>query len=124
MRKWLVPNIFAIIIFIILLLLFNNRELPYEGGMFIDAFMLTGFFVIMGSLIIYVDHQGVFNIVTYGFKKVLRMIQRHPAEDFPESYFEYSEIRNSREKIILWPTVVTGIIYLTIGFIIYFILNF
>jgi len=123
MKRWLIPNIFAIIILGVMFLIFHNRELPYEGGMVIEAFTLTGFFVIMGAMIIYIDKAGVFNIVIYGFKKVFRMIQRNPSEDFPATYFEFNEKRKAREKITLWPTFTVGAIYITLGFVIYFILN-
>ncbi|MCK9536049.1 MAG: DUF3899 domain-containing protein [Bacilli bacterium] len=121
MKKWLVPNIVAVLIFIFIILLSVKKNLPYQGGMFVDAFMITGFFLWMGAGIIYIDQEGVFNIISYGVKKLFRVFKKDKSDDFPETYFEYNELRGTRKPIKIYPFLIVGTIYFLVGLLIYLI---
>lgn len=121
MKKWIVPNVFAIIIFGVLALILSKRESLYVGSIFVDAFMITGAFLLMGAGIVAIDQEGTFDILSYGVKKIARFFKKNMDDNFPKSYQEYVEMRRGQKKIMLYPTVLVGAGYLLIGLIIYLI---
>ena len=76
MKKWIVPNVFAIIIFGVLALILSKRESLYAGSIFVDAFMITGAFLLMGAGIVAIDQEGTFDILSYGVKKIARFLKK------------------------------------------------
>lgn len=120
MKKWIAPNVIALILLAVLVLLLRGKETLYQGSYFVDAFSISGFFLLIGTGFVYVNTHGVFDIVVYGVKKIIYAVKKKP-DDFPNSYFEYNDMRKERDKIILWPAVVVGLIYIIIGLIIFFI---
>lgn len=122
MKKWLIPNVIAISLLIIFLVLFNYRGTPAESNIFIEAFSLTGLFVLFGAGIVFVDQTGILNIAVFGVKKFLSFFKKpNPENQLPNTFYEYNEIRNSRDKVNLWPSIITGLIYIVIGMLIYLI---
>lgn len=120
MKKWLIPNLINIGLFGLFLLLFSLRGVPAESNIFIESFSLSGLFVLFGAGIIFVDQTGILNIAIYGVKKFISFFKKpNPENPLPDTFYEYNEIRSSRDKINLWPTIITGSIYVIIGMIIY-----
>jgi len=121
MKKWIVPNVFAIIIFGVLALILSKRESLYAGSIFVDAFMITGAFLWMGAGIVYINQEGAFDIVIYGVKRIVRIFKKYVDDDSPKSYYEYVDTRRGQKKIILYPTILVGTVYFLVGLIIFLI---
>jgi hypothetical protein len=119
MKKWIVPNVIAIIIFSFIMAVTANKPTPYPG--IVDAFMITGAFLWMGAGIVYINQEGAFDIVIYGVKRIVRIFKKYVDDDSPKSYYEYVDTRRGQKKIILYPTILVGTVYFLVGLIIFLI---
>lgn len=121
MTKWIVPNVIALLIFAFLVLLLKDKPMLYEGTFLVDAFVITGFFIWLGAGIVFIDQEGVFDIAIYGLKRFVRLFKKSVDDDFPDSYYDYSEGRKSRKRVTLYPTLIVGTVYVLVGIIIYLV---
>jgi hypothetical protein len=85
----------------------------------VDAFTITGVFLLLLALATFVSNEGVFNAVTWGFGKIFDMFRSVPKNNL--KYFEYVEAKREKDKIFLWPTVIVGTVFFLVGILIYLI---
>lgn len=100
----------------ILLLLYSTR---YDLRGWIDSTFATGvLFTGIGTLIV-ISSEGIFNIAIYGTKKFLLFIFNRTHS--MESYIDYYEEKQSREKVSVSKIIYVGILQLIVSFILLYI---
>lgn len=110
LKKFIFPGILTIIIWS--LLFFLRMKEPYYA---LDAFWLTGIFLLLQALIYWVTNEGVFNAINWGFGKIIDLFRAVPK--VPMKYFEYVEAKRDKPKLSVWPSFTIGIIFFLVGII-------
>lgn len=85
-------------------------------GLLGDAFSLSGFLGLLGGLYVFVSNEGVFDIISYGVKRVFRAsFDAAYREHMPQTFLAYKEAMKDKRKpapSVLW---IVSLIYFLIG---------
>lgn len=113
-KKLILPFMIGCIIFCVLSLLRYGND-HWLG----DCLSITGFLMMGYAGLVFVAHEGTFNIVTYGFMKFFDMFRKNP--HVTVRYEEYVLIQKDKTKSPVWPILVIGILFLVVGTIILYV---
>jgi len=81
----------------------------------LEAFWITGIFLLLQALMYWVTNEGVFYTITWSIGKIIDMFRRTPK--YPMKFFEYVEMKRDKPKLDVWPTLSIGIVFFSIGLI-------
>ena len=65
----------------------------------------------------FASSEGVFYIFGWSFKRLSDIFRKNPKYTGMK-YHDYIEMKSEEEKMILWPTLVVGLIFFVVGLII------
>lgn len=81
-----------------------------------DSFSVTGILMLLFAALKFVAAEGVFNILGWGFKKIVDVFRKNPHYRNMR-YHDYVEMKQAEEKMILWPTLLVGCVFFVVGLI-------
>jgi len=116
LKKFIFPGIIAIVVWSLLFFL-RMGETYYA----LEAFWITGIFLLLQALIYWVSNEGAFYIIVWGVGKIIDMFRKTPK--YPMSYFEYVEAKRENRKLDVWPTLSLGAVFFMVGLIWWLIIS-
>lgn len=85
-------------------------------GLLGDAFSLSGFLGLLGGLFIYVSNEGLFDIISYGVKRVFRAsFDVSYRENMPQTFLAYKQAMKDKRRPMSGPFFLVAAIFLLIG---------
>ena len=116
LKKFIYPIVLAIIIWSVLF--FARIGADYYA---LEAFWLTGIFLILQSLLFWVSSEGVFNTITWGFGRLFDSFRSRPKYNM--KYFEFVELKKEKKKVSPWPSLIIGGLFFIIGLVWWLIIS-
>ena len=78
-----------------------------------DAFFVPGVLLTCLGLLVFAANGGVFDMLSYGIQKALRLVQKKEKRDlFPKTFFDYKVIRHGKQRGNTAAPLVCGLLFL------------
>jgi len=81
-----------------------------------DACFVAGIVLVCVGLLVFVAEDGVFDMLSYGVRKMLRLILPQEKQDqFPKTFYDYRVWKHSKKKAAFGYLLLVGLGYLVLA---------
>lgn len=84
-----------------------------------DAFFAVGVVITSAGLLVFSSNEGTFDIIVYGVKSFIGMFRKNDEKKY-DTFYDYRESRADK-KIKFGFLLISGLIFLAISFVTYFL---
>lgn len=82
-----------------------------------DSFSVAGILMLLFTGLKFASSEGVFYIFGWSFKRLGDIFRKNP-KYVGMKYHDYIEMKSGEDKMLLWPTLVVGLVFFVVGLII------